>query len=145
MSCQPPRPAWTQRTTTFPTASTAQPKCCWPQEMFTPRSSARWPTSPCRGALLSVGLPTCPRPSEVDVPYVSPSPHLPPKTPAYSSSPPVCSSSLPFASGLELPEIYFLTVLSNLALLETAPRRVGHSILMKVPDVQLPCAKHCDQ
>ena len=145
MSSQPPKPAWTQRTTTFPTASTAQPRCCWPREMFTPRSSARWPTSPCRGALLSVGLPTCPRPSEVDVPYVSPSPHLPPKTPAYSSFPPVCSSSLPFASGLELPEIYFLTVLSNLALLERSPRRGGYSILIKVPNVQLPCAKHYDK
>lgn len=97
------------------------------------------------GGLLSMGLPTCPRPSEVDVPYVSPSPRLPPKTPAYSSFPPVCSSSLPFASGLELPEIYFLTVLSNLALLERSPRRGGHSILMKVPNVQLPCAKHYDK
>ena len=73
------RPVWIQRETAFPTASPAQPRCCWPREMFTPRSSARWPASPCRGALLSMGLPTCPRPSEVDAPHVNSSPHLPPR------------------------------------------------------------------
>ena len=79
VSSQPPRPVWIQRETAFPTASPAQPRCCWPRGMFTPRSSARWPISPCRGALLSMGLPTCLRLSKVDAPHVSSSPHLPPR------------------------------------------------------------------
>ena len=85
-------------------------KVLLPRGMFTPRSSARWPISPCRGALLSMGLPTCLRLSKVDAPHVSSSAHLPPRP---QLAPPTCF----FAPGLELPGIYFLTFLPNTRLL----------------------------
>lgn len=120
MSSQPPRPAWIQRETAFPTASPAQPRCCWPRGRFTPRSSARWPMSPYRGALLSTGLPTCLRLSKVDAPHVSSSPHLSPRP---QLAPPTCF----FVPGLELPGIYFLTFLPNTRLLaELFTHYYGH-------------------
>ena len=132
MSSQPPRPAWTQSTTTFPTASTVQPKCCWPRETFTPRSSARWPTSPCRGALLSVGLPTCPRPSEVDAPHVIPSTYLPPR-PQPAPSPWFLFQAL---NCLESVSWQSCPVTRLLA---------GHLLLFswQLPGGCLSCAKHC--
>lgn len=91
-SSQPPSPPWTQRETALPTAFPAQPGWGWPRGTFDLRWSVRWTMTPCRRALLFVGLPTCLPPSEVDPLTRRLSSHWPPNcnpapNPAFCSRP----------------------------------------------------------
>lgn len=74
-----------------------------------------------------------------------PWPHLP-QDPSLLLLPPESSSSPAlFLQASNCLKSYFYDDPVSLALLERTPRRVGHSILMKVPDVQLYVPKHCDK